>query len=199
MSNTSSCGVDGSSIFYDVDTIDLKADPEKAKPASAFEAVFLGDVINEISGACFVVQENCKSLYPNVKPNEYKKWITSVDQENRMSLAHTIEKSNVPILYNTPRLCDPGITISRNWNLRNYIETRLYLFKFKYDLGKNISGRNTTNCYPSVIFDFRPFNYVLVLPNRPERIKNGEPKERYIHVCEWITVENGSAKSPFAS
>ena len=192
MSNTSSCGVDGSSIFYDVDTIDLKADPEKAKPASAFEAVFLGDVINEISGACFVVQENCKSLYPNVKPNEYKKWITSVDQENRMSLAHTIEKSNVPILYNTPRLCDPGITISRNWNLRNYIETRLYLFKFKYDLGKNISGRNTTNCYPSVIFDFRPFNYVLVLPNRPERIKNGEPKERYIHVCEWITVENGS-------
>lgn len=192
MNTTRACGVDGSSIFYDVDTIDLKADPEKAKPVSAFEAVFLGDVINEISGTCFVVQENCKSLYPNVKPNEYKKWITSVDQENRMSLAHTIEKSNVPILYNTPRLCDPGITISRNWNLRNYIETRLYLFKFKYDLGKNISGRNTTNCYPSVIFDFRPFNYVLVLPNRPERIKKGEPNERYIHVCEWITVENGS-------
>lgn len=192
MNNTRACGIDGSSIFYDVETIDLKADPEKAKPASAFEAVFLGDVIDEISGTCFVVQENCKSLYPNVKSSEYKKWITSVDQENRMSLAHTIEKSNVPILYNTPRLCDPGITISRNWNLRNYIETRLYLFKFKYDLGKNISGRNTTNCYPSVIFDFRPFNYVLVLPNRQERIKKGEPKERYIHVCEWITVENGS-------
>jgi hypothetical protein len=190
--NTRACGVDGSSIFYDVDTIDLKSDPEKAKPASAFEAVFLGDVIDEISGSCFVVQENCKSLYPNVKPNEYRKWITSVDQENRMSLAHTIEKSNVPILYNTPRLCDPGITISRNWNLRNYIETRLYLFKFKYDLGRQISGRNVTNCYPSVIFDFRPFNYVLVLPNRPERIKKGEPKERYIHVCEWITVEGGS-------
>jgi hypothetical protein len=192
MNNTRACGVDGSSIFYDVETIDIKADPEKAKPASAFEAVFLGDVIDEISGSCFIVQENCKSLYPNVKPSEYRKWITSVDQENRMSLAHTIEKSNVPILYNTPRLCDPGVTISRNWNLRNYIETRLYLFKFKYDLGKNISGRNVTNCYPSVIFDFRPFNYKLVLPNRPERIKSGEPKERDIHVSEWITVEDGS-------
>lgn len=192
MSNIRACGVDGSSIFYDVDTIDIKADPEKAKPASAFEAVFLSDVISEISGSCFVVQENCKSLYPNVKPSEYRKWITSVDQENRMSLAHTIEKSSVPILYNTPRLCDPGVTISRNWNLRNYIETRLYLFKFKYDLGRQISGRDATNCYPSVIFDFRPFNYVLVLPNRPERIKKGEPKERYIHVSEWITVEDGS-------
>ena len=192
MNNTRACGIDGSSIFYDVETIDLKADPEKAKPASAFEAVFLGDVIDEISGSCFVVQENCKSLYPKVTPANYKNWITSVDQENRMSLAHTIEKSNVPILYNTPRLCDPGITISKNWNLRNYIETRLYLFKFKYDLGRGLSGRNVTNCYPSVYFDFRPFNYVLVLPNRPERIKKDEPKERYIHVCEWITIENGS-------
>jgi hypothetical protein len=192
MNNTRACGVDGSSIFYDVETIDLKADPDKAKPASAFEAVFLGDVIDEISGSCFVVQENCKSLYPNVKPSEYRKWITSVDQENRMSLAHTIEKSNVPILYNTPRLCDPGVTISRNWNLRNYIETRLYLFKFKYDLGRKISGRNVTNCYPNVIFDFRPFNYVLVLPTRTERIKKGEPKERYVHVSEWITVEDES-------
>ena len=192
MNNTRACGIDGSSIFYDVETIDLKADPEKAKPASAFEAVFLGDVIDEISGTCFVVQENCKSLYPKVTPANYKNWITSVDQENRMSLAHTIEKSNVPILYNTPRLCDPGITISKNWNLRNYIETRLYLFKFKYDLGRGLSGRNVTNCYPSVIFDFRPFNYRLVLPNRPERINKGEPKERYIHVCEWITVEDNS-------
>jgi X-X-X-Leu-X-X-Gly heptad repeat protein len=192
MNNTRACGIDGSSIFYDVETIDLKADPEKAKPASAFEAVFLGDVIDEISGSCFVVQENCKSLYPKVTPANYKNWITSVDQENRMSLAHTIEKSNVPILYNTPRLCDPGITISKNWNLRNYIETRLYLFKFKYDLGRGLSGRNVTNCYPSVIFDFRPFNYRLVLPNRPERINKGEPKERYIHVCEWITVEDNS-------
>jgi uncharacterized protein YlzI (FlbEa/FlbD family) len=192
MNNTRACGIDGSSIFYDVETIDLKADPEKAKPASAFEAVFLGDVIDEISGSCFVVQENCKSLYPKVTPANYKNWITSVDQENRMSLAHTIEKSNVPILYNTPRLCDPGITISKNWNLRNYIETRLYLFKFKYDLGRGLSGRNVTNCYPSVYFDFRPFNYVLVLPNTPDRIKIGGVKEQIIHVAEWITVEDNS-------
>lgn len=182
MSNsTRSCGVDGSSIFYDVDSIDLRSDPEKIKPASAFESVFLGDVIDEISGTCFTVQENCKSLYPEVTSSNYKNWITSVDQENRMSLAHTIEKSNVPILYNTPRLCDPGITISRNWNLRNYIETRLYLFKFKYDFGQSIARRNATNCYPSVYFDFRPFNYILDLPKHGER-----------HVSEWITVESTS-------
>ena len=193
MSNsTRACGVDGSSIFYDVDTIDLKSDPEKVKPASAFEAVFLGDVIDEISGTCFTVQENCKSLYPEVTSSNYTNWITSVDQENRMSLAHTIEKSNVPILYNTPRLCDPGITISRNWNLRNYIETRLYLFKFKYNFGQSIARRNATNCYSSVYFDFRPFNYILDLPNTPERIKKGEAKNRYIHVSEWITVESTS-------
>ena len=193
MSNTTrACDVDGTSIFYDIDTIDLKANPEMIKPASAFEAVFLGDVIDEISGTCFTVQESCKTLYPEVTSSNYKQWITSVDQENRMSLAHTIEKSNVPILYNTPRLCDPGITISRNWNLRNYIETRLYLFKFKYDFGRNIARRNVTNCYPSVYFDFRPFNYVLDLPNTPERIKKGEPKNRYIHVSEWITVDQNS-------
>ena len=190
--NTTACGVDGSSIFYDVDTIDLKSDPEKVKPASAFEAVFLGDVIDEISGTCFAVQESCKSLYPEVTSSNFKNWITSVDQENRMSLAHTIEKSNVPILYNTPRLCDPGITISRNWNLRNYIETRLYLFKFKYNFGQSIARRNATNCYPSVYFDFRPFNYILDLPNTPERIKKDEVKNRYIHVSEWITVESTS-------
>jgi len=190
--NTGVCAVDGSSIFYDVDTIDLKSDPEKIKPASAFEAVFLGDVIDEISGTCFTVQENCKSLYPEVTSSNFKNWITSVDQENRMSLAHTIEKSNVPILYNTPRLCDPGITISRNWNLRNYIETRLYLFKFKYNFGQSIARRNATNCYPSVYFDFRPFNYILDLPNTSERIKRGEAKNRYIHVSEWITVESTS-------
>ena len=182
------CGVDGSSIFYDVDTIDLKSDPEKIKPASAFEAVFLGDVIDEISGTCFVVQESCKSLYPEVTSSNYTNWITSVDQENRMSLAHTIEKSNVPILYNTPRLCDPGITISRNWNLRNYIETRLYLFKFKYNFGQSIARRNATNCYPSVYFDFRPFTYNLVLPGDLFSKENWRRKERVIHVSEWITV-----------
>ena len=193
MSNsTRACGVDGSSIFYDVDTIDLKSDPEKVKPASAFEAVFLGDVIDEISGTCFSVQESCKSLYPEVTSSNSKNWITSVDQENRMSLAHTIEKSNVPILYNTPRLCDPGITISRNWNLRNYIETRLYLFKFKYNFGQSIARRNATNCYPSVYFDFRPFTYNLVLPGDLLSKENWRRKERVIRISEWITVENTS-------
>ena len=172
---TISCAGDGSSIFYDVSTIDIKANPEKAKPVSAFEAVFLGDVIQEISGTCYTIQENCKTQYPNVKPTEWRKWLTSLDQENRMSLAHTIEKSNIPILYNTPRLCDPGVSISKNWNLRNYIETRLYLFKFKGGTPKLQMGRvriaakqceaqqsgftMLPNC---CVFDFRPL-YISAL------------------------------------
>lgn len=192
-----SCAGDGSSIFYDVSTIDIKANPEKAKPASAFEAVFLGDVIQEISGTCYTIQENCKTQYPNVKPKEWRKWLTSLDQENRMSLAHTIEKSNIPILYNTPRLCDPGVSISKNWNLRNYIETRLYLFKFKYDLGQRIAARNVNNCYPSVVFDFRPFTYKLVLPGDLLSKENWRRQEKVIHVTEWITVEDSSGTEGF--
>ena len=192
-----SCAGDGSSIFYDVSTIDIKANPEKAKPASAFEAVFLGDVIQEISGTCYTIQENCKTQYPNVKPGEWKKWLTSLDQENRMSLAHTIEKSNIPILYNTPRLCDPGVSISKNWNLRNYIETRLYLFKFKYDLGQRIAARNVNNCYPSVVFDFRPFTYKLVLPGDLLSKDNWRRQEQVIHFTEWITVEDSSGAEGF--
>jgi hypothetical protein len=192
-----SCAGDGSSIFYDVSTIDIKANPEKAKPASAFEAVFLGDVIQEISGTCYTIQENCKTQYPNVKPGEWKKWLTSLDQENRMSLAHTIEKSNIPILYNTPRLCDPGVSISKNWNLKNYIETRLYLFKFKYDLGQRIAARNVNNCYPSVVFDFRPFTYKLVLPGDLLSKDNWRRQEQVIHFTEWITVEDSSGAEGF--
>jgi hypothetical protein len=194
---TISCAGDGSSIFYDVSTIDIKANPENAKPASAFEAVFLGDVIQEISGTCYTIQENCKTQYPYVKPTEWKKWLTSLDQENRMSLAHTIEKSNIPILYNTPRLCDPGVSISKNWNLRNYIETRLYLFKFKYDLGQRIAARNVNNCYPSVVFDFRPFTYKLVLPGDLLSKENWRRQEKVIHVTEWITVEDSSGAEGF--
>ena len=194
---TNSCAGDGSSIFYDVSTIDIKVNPEKAKPVSAFEAVFLGDVIQEISGTCYTIQENCKTQYPNVKPTEWRKWLTSLDQENRMSLAHTIEKSNIPILYNTPRLCDPGVSISKNWNLRNYIETRLYLFKFKYDLGQRIAARNVNNCYPSVVFDFRPFTYKLVLPGDLLSKENWRRQEKVIHVTEWITVEDSSGAEGF--
>jgi hypothetical protein len=189
--NTPKCGVDGSSIFYDDSTIDLKSNPDKVKPKSAFEAVFLGDVIDEISGQCFTVQQNCKGLVPKVDPKNWEKWLTSVDQENRMSLAHTIEKSSVPILYNTPRLCDPGITISKNWNLKNYIETRLYLFKYKYDLGKSVKVRNTDRCYPSVVFDFRPFQFVLKPGKWNKPGKNGE-LAKPIYVTEWITIDSNS-------
>jgi len=172
------CDVDGDTIYYDTDTIDLKSTP---KDKTAFEAVFLSDVISEISGQCFTVQENCKTLYPEITGSNWKEWITSIDQENRMSLAHTLEKSDIPILYNTPRLCDPGVSISKNWSLRNYIETRLYLFKFKYNFRTPLT-RNINNCYPSILFDFRPFQYKLALPGAKEGI----------FVTEYITVDNTS-------
>jgi hypothetical protein len=173
------CGVDGSKIYYDLASIDLKADPSKAKPKSAFEAVFLGDVISEISGDCMIVKQQCKTQYPTVNKSNWQDWITSVDQENRVSIAHTIEKAGIPILYNTPRLCDPGIAISRNWNLKNYIETRLYLFKFVYNFNnKMTNSRSNKSCYPSVVFDFRPFQYMFVLDNKP------------MYVTQWITANS---------
>ena len=177
------CSVDGNTIYYDTDTIDLKSTP---KDKTAFEAVFLSDVISEITGQCFSVQENCKTLYPEITGSNWEKWITSVDQENRMSLAHTLEKSDIPILYNTPRLCDPGVSISKNWSLRNYIETRLYLFKFKYNFGTPLK-RNVNNCYPSILFDFRPFQYKLALPPI-----TGKRAPNDIFVTEYITVDNTS-------
>ena len=182
--NNQICGVDGNTIYYDTKTIDLKSTPTGK---TAFEAVFLSDVISEISGQCFSVQENCKTLYPEITNSNWEKWITSVDQENRMSLAHTLEKSDIPILYNTPRLCDPGVSISKNWSLRNYIETRLYLFKFKYNF-KNIQlTRNANNCYPSILFDFRPFQYKLALP-----VTAGIKAPDDIFVTEYITVDSTS-------
>ena len=175
----STCGVDGSKIYYDLASIDLKADPSKAKPKSAFEAVFLGDVISEISGDCMIVKQQCKTQYPTVNKSNWQDWITSIDQENRVSIAHTIEKAGIPILYNTPRLCDPGIAISRNWNLKNYIETRLYLFKFVYNFNnKMTNSRSNKSCYPSVVFDFRPFQYMFVLDNKP------------MYVTQWITANS---------
>ena len=185
------CGVDGDTIYYDTNTIDLKSTP---KDKTAFEAVFLSDVISEITGQCFTVQENCKTLYPEITSSNWKEWITSIDQENRMSLAHTLEKSDIPILYNTPRLCDPGVSISKNWSLRNYIETRLYLFKFKYNFGTPLT-RNVNNCYPSIIFDFRPFQYKLTLPpitGKKAPNDNDKKKPNNIFVTEYITVNDTS-------
>jgi hypothetical protein len=188
--NNQRCGVDGNTIYYDTEKIDLKSTP---KDKTAFEAVFLSDVISEISGQCFTVQENCKTLYPEITVSNWKEWITSIDQENRMSLAHTLEKSDIPILYNTPRLCDPGVSISKNWSLRNYIETRLYLFKFKYNYGKTPLTRNANNCYPSILFDFRPFQYKLTLPvAKVKTVLNDKPVLNDIFVTEYITVESTS-------
>ena len=184
------CGVkDTGKIYYDVDSIDVKVDPEQTK-ATNFEALFLASVIDEITGSCFTIEENCKSQYPLVTKKNSREWVTSIDQDNRVGLAHVIETSKVPILYNTPRLCDPGMTVSKNWSLKNYIETRLYAFKFKYNQGKSLVNRNQNDkdCYKSVYFDFRPFEYKMRLPNPSN--KNAKPEE--IYITEWITVEPGN-------
>jgi hypothetical protein len=183
------CGVnDTGKIYYDINSIDVKADPTQTK-ATNFEAIFLASVIDEITGSCFTIEENCKSQYPLVTNSNSRNWLTSIDQDNRVGLAHVMETSKVPILYNTPRLCDPGMTVSKNWSLKNYIETRLYAFKYKYDQGKTLSNRNQTgkDCYDSVYFDFRPFEYKMRLPNPAN--KNAVEE---IYITEWITVEPGN-------
>ena len=183
------CGVkDTGKIYYDVDSIDVKVEPEGTK-ATNFEALFLASVIDEITGSCFTIEENCKSQYPLVNKSNSREWVTSIDQDNRVGLAHVIETSKVPILYNTPRLCDPGMTVSKNWSLKNYIETRLYAFKFKYNQGKSLVNRNQNDkdCYKSVYFDFRPFEYKMRLPN-PSNNKAAQE----IYITEWITVEGGN-------
>lgn len=175
------CGLSGSgSIYYDLDAINIKVNPTTTR-STAFESAFLGDVIEELDGECFRFFENCKSQYPLVNENNFRTWITSLDQDNRVGLAHVLEHSNVPILYNTPRLCDPGMKVSKNWSLKNYIETRLYDFKFKYNMGTDVQNRKQGGCYPKIVLDFRPFEYMLVLP-----MKGAEP----IYVSEWITIEN---------
>jgi len=186
--NNRTCSVeDSGKIYYDVDSIDVKVDPTTTK-TTAFEALFLSDVISEITGSCFTIEENCKSQYPLITKKNSTNWITSIDQENRVGLAHVMETSRVPILYNTPRLCDPGMTVSKNWSLKNYIETRLYAFKYKFNQGRTATNRNQNNgnCYTSVYFDFRPFVYKMRLPNP----KNNKSVEE-IYVSEWITVDPG--------
>lgn len=182
MSNT--CGISGN-IYQGLDAIDIQIETEK-RTGEAFEASFLGDVIDALDNNCFKFYENCKSQYPMVDKSNYTDWITSIDQDNKVSLAHVIEKSNVPILYNTPRLCDPGMTMSKNWSLKNYIETRLYDFKFTYNMGKNLTNNtNNSQCFPQVILDFRPFEYVLELPN-PKGAADT------LYVTEWLTVDPGT-------
>src|SRR6056300_1362342 len=175
------CGVnDTGKIYYDINSIDVKADPTQTK-ATNFEAIFLASVIEEITGSCFTIEENCKSQYPLVTNSNSRNWLTSIDQDNRVGLAHVLEHSGVPILYNTPRLCDPGMKVSKNWSLKNYIETRLYDFKLKYNTGRDALNRKQGGCYPKIILDFRPYEYTLTLP-----IKDAKP----LYVSEWITVED---------
>src|SRR6056300_1722364 len=182
MNNNQKKCVDGSTIYYNLDTI-----PGNVVTKGPFEAVFLGNVISEMSEGCLFVKQQCKSQYPVVNAQNWRQWITSIDQENRISLAHTIEKSGIPILYNTPRLCDPGISVSKNWSLRNYIETRLYMFKFVYDYGRNFKPTGNATCYPTNIFDFRPFQYKLALPG----------SEKPLFVTEYITVDEFTKKAAF--
>ena len=163
MSVKARCTSNGESLYYNLNEI---GDITEGKKITSFESKMLIDVINEIEGRCISIHRQCKSQYPLITPENSKYWLTSIDQENRISLAHTIEKSNIPVLYNTPRMCDPGVTISKNWSLRNYIESRLYLFNRVYNRGQSINKRKRDLCYPSVVFDFRPFVYAMTMEGK---------------------------------
>ena len=195
---------------------DIAGLPNGVAPKGAFEAVFLGNMLAHIDGECInnkkiIIKQQCKTQYPDIHSKNWCKWLTAVDQENQISLTHTIERANVPILYNTPRLCDPGITMSKNWSLRNYIESRLYMFKFVYDFGrgytqtsngsgskcgnnalKNTGNNRGSSCYPSTVFDFRPYTFALKLPQQTNNNKG-----RLIHVTQHITVDNDSGALGF--
>ena len=190
-------------------TQDIAGLPDGVAAKGAFEAVFLGNMLAHIDGKCIngekiIIKQQCKTQLPDIHSKNWCKWLTAVDQENQISLTHTIERANVPILYNTPRLCDPGIIMSKNWSLRNYIESRLYMFKFVYDFGKGYtqtsnssSNCNSTNnkpsssCYPSTVFDFRSYTFALRLPQQTNN------KGRLIHVTQHITVDNDSGALGF--
>ena len=204
MSNQTNNGKCKTDLAHDIARL-----PDGVAAKGAFEAVFLGNMLAHIDGECInnkkiIIKQQCKTQLPDIHSKNWCKWLTAVDQENQISLTHTIERANVPILYNTPRLCDPGIIMSKNWSLRNYIESRLYMFKFVYDFGKGYtqtsnssSNCNSTNskpsssCYPSTVFDFRPYTFALKLPQQTNN------KGRLIHVTQHITVDNDSGALGF--
>ena len=190
-------------------THDIARLPDGVEAKGAFEAVFLGNMLAHIDGECMndrkiILKQQCKTQYPDIHSKNWCKWLTAVDQENQISLTHTIERGNIPILYNTPRLCDPGITLSKNWSLRNYIESRLYMFKFVYDFGRgytqtsngssncrNNTGNNRGSpCYPSTVFDFRPYTFAFRLPGATN-------KGRLVYVTQHITVDGDSGALGF--
>jgi hypothetical protein len=166
---------DGSSLEYPDLTSITNVTANRAT-SSGFETKVLLDVMGEVEGKCVTLMRQCKSQYPLVDKSNEKSWITSIDQYNGVVLAHTIEKSEFPILYNTPRMCDPGITESKNWSLQNYLETRLFLFKYKYNYGKDVVGRNTTLCSTQILFDFRPFIFSMSDPETGKKL----------YVSQWI-------------
>ena len=188
---------------------DIAGLPDGVAAKGAFEAVFLGNMLAHIDGKCIngekiIIKQQCKTQLPDIHSKNWCKWLTAVDQENQISLTHTIERANVPILYNTPRLCDPGIIMSKNWSLRNYIESRLYMFKFVYDFGRgytqtsngssncrNNTGNNKgSSCYPSTVFDFRPYTFAFRLPGATN-------KGRLVYVTQHITVDGDSGALGF--
>jgi hypothetical protein len=192
MSNTTRpCTVDGSKMYYDITDV-----TEGKVVKGAFEAKFLIDTVEAIKGQCFTVHQHCKGLYPEVKGSEAgKNWLTSVDQDNDLSLQQTLDKSDIPILYNTPRFCDPGITKSRNWSLKNYIQTRLYLYKriLTNKNGNNTLNRNSSKCYSSVVFDFRPFMFTMKLPVERNSASGENTAYKKLYFLQWMEIESGSA------
>ena len=183
------CTVDGSKMYYDIEDI-----TEGKTVKGAFEAKFLIDTVEAIKGQCFAVHQHCKGLYPEVKgPEAGRKWLTSVDQDNDISLQQTLDKSDIPILYNTPRFCDPGITKSRNWGLKNYIQTRLYLYKRHLKNNSNSTIiRNSSKCYSSVVFDFRPFVFSMKLPVIQNATSGRQTEGKKLYFLQWMEIESGS-------
>jgi hypothetical protein len=61
------------------------------------------------------------------------------------------------------------------------------MFKFVYDYGRNFKPTQNAKCYPTNIFDFRPFQYKLALPG----------SETPLFVTEYITVDEFTKKAAF--
>jgi hypothetical protein len=172
------CLVDGSKMYYKISDI-ANATTNKS---AGMESKFLIDTLNAIRGQCFTIHQQCKGMYPVVNgKDEGKQWLTSIDQDNDISLQHTLDKSDIPILYNTPRFCDPGMTKSKNWSLKNYIQTRLFMYNNMFKKGKKISTRNSnSSCFNGIVFDFRPFEFTM------------EYNKKKIYITQWMEIKADS-------
>lgn len=186
--NLPQCTVNGRDMYYKIN--DIRNVTENKQVKTGFETKFLIDTVKAIRGQCFNVHQQCKGLYPVVEGKEAgRKWLTSIDQDNDISLQHTLDKSDIPILYNTPRFCDPGITKSKNWSLKNYITTRLFMYNESLKNGPNkfkSINRNSQNCYDSIVFDFRPFIFSMELPGEYNKTTGKTNKGKKIYVTQWI-------------